>query len=53
MAEEKSEEKAWKSSFTENGVTYAASIFWQPLMNNDNPLPEVKDAAENIMEGAD
>ncbi|MBO6281662.1 MAG: type 4b pilus protein PilO2 [Alphaproteobacteria bacterium] len=53
MAEERSEEKAWKSSFTENGVSYAASIFWQPLMNSDNPLPEVKDAAENILEGAD
>ncbi len=53
MAEEQTEEKAWKSSFTEGGITYAASLFWQPLLNEDNPLPEVKEAAENILEGAD
>lgn len=47
------EEKAWKSSFSEGGVTYAASLFWQPLINDDSPLPEVKEAAENILEGAD
>ncbi len=47
------EEKAWKSSFTEGGVTYAASLFWQPLLNESNPLSEVKEAAENILEGAD
>lgn len=47
------EEKAWKSSFTEKGITYAASLFWQPLLNADKPLPEVKEAAENILEGAD
>lgn len=53
MAEEQTEEKAWKSSFTEGGVTYAASLFWQPLLNEDSPMAEVKDAAENILEGAD
>ena len=53
MAEEQTEEKAWKSSFIEGGKTYAASLFWQPLLNEDNPLPEVKEAAENILEGAD
>lgn len=53
MAEDFEEEKAWKSSFTEGGVTYAASLFWQPLINEDSPLPEVKEAAENILEGAD
>ena len=53
VAEDQTEEKAWKSSFTEGGKTYAASLFWQPLLNEDNPLPEVKEAAENILEGAD
>ena len=53
MAEGQIEEKAWKSSFTEGGVTYAASLFWQPLLNESNPLSEVKEAAENILEGAD
>ena len=43
MAEDFEEEKAWKSSFTEGGVTYAASLFWQPLINEDSPLPEVKE----------
>ena len=53
MAEDQVEEKAWKSSFTEGGKTYAASLFWQPLLNEENPLPEVKEAAENVLEGAD
>ena len=53
MADNRTEEKAWKSSFTENGIVYAASLFWQPLINSDSPLPEVKEAAENILEGAD
>ena len=53
MADIQSESKAWKSSFTEGGVTYAASLFWQPLLNEDKPLPEIKEAAENILEGAD
>lgn len=47
------EDKAWKSSFSEGGVTYAASLFWQPLLNEEKPLLEVKEAAENILEGAD
>lgn len=51
--ETQSEEKAWKSTFTVGSTTYAASLFWQPLMNEDKPLPEVKEAAENILEGAD
>ena len=53
MADDLEGEKAWKSSFNEGGVTYAASLFWQPLINEDSPLPEVKEAAENILEGAD
>ena len=53
MDEMQTEEKAWKSTFTEGGTTYAASLFWQPLLNEDKPLPEVKEAAENILEGAD
>ena len=53
MDDTQTEEKAWKSTFTEGGTTYAASLFWQPLLNEDKPLPEVKEAAENIMEGAD
>ncbi|MBQ8671070.1 MAG: type 4b pilus protein PilO2 [Alphaproteobacteria bacterium] len=53
MAENQTDEKAWKASFTEGGTTYAASLFWQPLLDEDKPLPEIKEAAENILEGAD
>lgn len=53
MVESQTEEKAWNASFTERGVTYAASLFWQPLLNENKPMPEVKEAAENILEGAD
>lgn len=53
MDETQTEEKAWKSTFTAGNTTYAASLFWQPLMNEDKPLPEVREAAENILEGAD
>ena len=53
MVDTITEEKAWRSSFTERGVTYAASLFWQPLLNEDKPMPEIKEAAENILEGAD
>jgi len=53
VAENQTDEKAWKASFTEGGTTYAASLFWQPLLDDDKPLPEIKEAAENILEGAD
>lgn len=53
MADDMNEEKAWKSAFTEGGTTYAASLFWQPLLNEESPISEVKEAAENILEGAD
>ena len=53
MVEAITEEKAWNATFTERGVTYAASLFWQPLLNEAKPMPEVKEAAENILEGAD
>lgn len=53
MLDTQTEDKAWRASFTEKGVTYAASLFWQPLINDEKPLPEIKEAAENILEGAD
>ena len=47
------EQKPWGSSFTAGGVTYAASLFWQPLRNSDDPYTEIADASENVLEGAD
>ncbi len=50
---ERDDPKAWGTSFVVNNKTYAASLFWQPLQNRDEPYPEIKEAAENILEGAD
>ena len=41
------------STFTADGFTYAASLFWQPLRNGDDPYTEITDAAENVLEGSD
>lgn len=47
------EAKAWGTSFAVNGITYAASLFWQSLQNREDPFPEIIDASENVLEGAD
>ncbi len=45
--------KEWASSFTVDGVPYAASIFWESLQNVDAPFLDAKEAAENVLIGAD
>ena len=45
--------KEWASSFTVRGVPYAASVFWESLQNVDAPFLDAKDAAENVLVGAD
>ena len=45
--------KEWASSFTVDGVQYAASIFWESLQNIDSPFLDAKEAAENVLVGAD
>ena len=45
--------KEWASSFTVNGVQYAASVFWESLQNIDAPFMDAKEAAENVLVGAD
>lgn len=47
------EAKAWETNFTLGGVNYAASLFWQSLQRRDDPFPEIIDASENVLEGAD
>jgi len=47
------EAKAWGTSFESGGITYAASLFWQPLQNRDDPYTEITEASENVLEGAD
>ena len=34
--------KEWAPSFTVDGVTYAASIFWESLQNVDAPFLDAK-----------
>lgn len=50
---DKEDERAWATSFESGGVTYAASLFWQPLQNADDPYTEIIEASENVLEGAD
>lgn len=45
--------KEWASSFTVDGVPYAASVFWESLQNVDAPFLDAKEAAENVLVGAD
>lgn len=45
--------RTWGTSITVDGQTYATSLFWQPLQNQEEPLAEVTEASEGILEGAD
>ena len=45
--------KEWASSFTVDGVQYAASIFWESLQNVDAPFVDGFEAAENVLVGSD
>ena len=45
--------RTWGTSITVDGQTYATSLFWQPLQNQEEPLTEVTEASEGILEGAD
>ena len=45
--------KEWASSFTVDGVQYATSVFWESLQNLDTPFVDAKEAAENVLVGAD
>lgn len=45
--------KTWGTRIVVDGVSYATSLFWQPLQNQEDPLAEVSEASEGILEGAD
>lgn len=53
VSSERDEPKAWGTSFKCGDKTYAASLFWQPLQNRDDPYTEITEASENVLEGAD
>lgn len=48
-----SAKKSWGSSITIDGVSYATSLFWQPLQNASDPFQEVEEASAGVLEGAD
>lgn len=50
---EEGSNRTWSPTITVDGLTYATSLFWQPLQNTEDPVAEVSEAAEGIMEGAD
>lgn len=45
--------RTWGTKITVDGTSYATSLFWQPLQNQDDPFTEVGEASEGILEGAD
>lgn len=45
--------RTWATNITVDGLTYATSLFWQPLQNTEDPIADVSDASEGILEGAD
>lgn len=45
--------KEWAASFTVDGITYGASIFWESLQNVDAPFLDAKEAVENGVADAD
>lgn len=45
--------RSWGTGIVVGGELYATSLFWQPLQNKEDPIVEVAEAAEGILEGAD
>lgn len=45
--------RTWGTSITVDGNTFATSLFWQPLQNQEDPFTEVAEASEGVLEGAD
>ena len=51
--EEYSKRNGSGTEFTLGGKTYATNVFWQQLQNHEDPLPEIKETAGTVLEGAD
>ena len=45
--------RSWGTSISISGISYATSLFWQPLQNTSDYLQEVEEASNGILEGAD
>ena len=45
--------RSWATEINIEGVSYATSLFWQPLQNKDDPYAEVEETGASVLEGAD
>ena len=45
--------RSWGTAMVVDGVTYATSLFWQPLQNSNDYMVEVEEASTSVLEGAD
>ncbi|OPZ88372.1 MAG: Pilin accessory protein (PilO) [Firmicutes bacterium ADurb.Bin419] len=43
----------WGPTMTVGNNIYNVSLFWQPLQDTENPMVEIKETAESVLEGAD
>ena len=51
--EEGSSNKTWGTTIHVGGLSYATSLFWQPLQNPNDYMQEVEEASTSVLEGAD
>lgn len=47
------EEAPWSATMNIGGQSYAVSLFWQPMQDADDPMEEIKETAQTVLEGAD
>lgn len=53
LNEEYGRKRVSGTEFVLNGNIYAASLFWQQLQNSEDQISEVKEVANNVLEGSD
>lgn len=53
LNEEYGRKRSSGTEFDLNGNVYSATVFWQQLQNSDDPITEIKESANSILEGAD
>lgn len=46
-------QRSWGTSITVGGTTYATSLFWQPLQNPNDPMQEIEESSNTVLDGAD
>ena len=43
----------WGPTMVVNGITFATSLFWQPLAEQADPMAEIKETAATLMADAE